>query len=164
MLKSILSAVAASLMAAFRFVGRAVTTPLTWFGGSGHATPGPVPLPQPLDAEPQPDQSQIYDDIARIIMSWCADAIIADGSQPLPPGMPIALREWMPGLTRKECWEIMDADRMAVSSHLQRCFALPGVRPVQPLSRMWEWPTEPVMMESAGFAAIAALETWPARA
>src|SRR5258708_5842045 len=99
MLKSILSAFAAGLMAGFRFVGRAVTTPLTWFGGSGHAIPAPVPLPQPLDAEPQPDQSQIYDDIARIIMSWCADAIIADRPQPLPPGLPIALREWMPGLT-----------------------------------------------------------------
>jgi hypothetical protein len=160
MLKSILSAIGAGMMAAFRFVGRTVTAPLTWFGGGGQAIPAPVPLPQPLDAEPKQDQSQIYDDIARAIMSWAADGILADQPQPLPPGLPVAIREWMPGLTRNECWNLMDADRMAVSSHVQRCFTLPGVRPVQPLPRVAEWPTEPERPESVGFAATALSELW----
>jgi hypothetical protein len=143
----------------FRIIGRVVTAPLRLFGaGGGLAVPPAVPMPQSFEAATAPDHSQIYDDIARVVMSWCADSIAADRPVVLPPGLPISVREWAPGLNREECWEIMEADRMAVSSHLRGLFVIPGVRKVQSLARINAWPAEPVNRESAGYAAVSALE------
>lgn len=158
MLRAIFNAIASGLAAAVRFTGRMLTAPLRWFGGGGGEPMLPEFVPPEPVADPGPDRAALYDDIARVIMTWAADSIIADGPVPLPPRMPIALREWCSGLSRAECWEIMESDRMAVSSHLQHCFAIPGVRPVQRLQPVVAWPAEPRMMESAGFRAIAELE------
>lgn len=159
MLRSILSAIGFALASAFRFIGRTATAPLRWFGGGGHALPEFVPPEPVVPPEPTEDRAAMYDEIARTIMSWAADSLIADGPVPLPPRLPIALREWCPGLSRAECWELMESDKFAVSSHLQQCFAIPGVRPVQRLPVVVAWPAELRKMESAGFAAIAALES-----
>lgn len=158
MLRSILSAIASAFVSVFRFTGRALTAPLRWFGGGGQALPEFVPPPEPLSAEETQDRAALYDDIARVIMTWAADSLIADCPVPLPPRVPIALRDWAPGLSRNECWELMEAERLAVSSHLQRCFTLPGVRPVGPLTPIAWGPAALRSTESASFRVIAELE------
>jgi len=157
-MRAIFFAIMSALSTAFRFAGRVVTWPLRLFGGGGLAVPPEVQMPVPFEPPPAPDRGEIYDAIAQAMMSWCADSICADRPVVLPPGLPIAIREWAPGLNREECWEIMGADKMAVSAHITGLFTLPGVRKVQPLARIDEWTAEPMKMESAGFAAIAALE------
>lgn len=150
MLRSIFAAVGAALMSAFRFFGRVLSAPLRMFGG---VTVAPeVPMPQPYVAEATPSHSQVYEDIALIVMSWCADCLIADKRQPLPPKLSRDLLSWLPGLSRHECHEVMNADRMAVSAHLMGIFAIPGVRAVQYLP-VETWPPGTPLEPSPEFSA-----------
>lgn len=158
-MRSIISAITA----AFKNVFGVAVALLSWparmlFGDRGGGCVAPeIPMPQPLP-EPPEDRTKIYEDIARAVMNWAADSVIADRPVDLPPRLPIGIREWLPGLSRSECWELMEADRSAVCAHIQGLFALPAVRPVQRLLAVKEWPAELRVPESTGFAAIADLE------
>jgi hypothetical protein len=164
MLKLIFSAIAVILRAVARMLGRVAAAPFRMlnrlFGGSA----GPIDMPEvapPEPVEPTPtDNTQLYADIANAIMRWCADSVIADRPIDLPPRLPIAVREWLPGVTRDECWTIMNAEKTAVSAHIQRLFPIPGVRPVQRLTRLTKWPAEPVEPGPPGFAGTIAIG-WP---
>ena len=128
------------------------------FGDRGGGCEAPeIPMPQPLP-EPPEDRTKIYEDIARAVMNWAADSVIADRPVDLPPRLPIGIREWLPGLSREECYDIVEADRSAVCAHIQGIFALQGVRAVQRLQSVKVWPAQLRAPESTGFAAIADLE------
>lgn len=160
-MRAIISAIISALRSAFSFATTALAAPFRFLNsmtGGGLAVPPSVPMPEPFEDEPpRKDMTEIYDEIARMILEWAADSIIADRPLPVPPKIHREVRDWMAGLTRDECYELMEADRMAVSSHIMGLFALPGVRKVQPLEAV-VWPPRTRVMESAGFAAIAALE------
>lgn len=159
MLRSIVSALLAGLKRTFRFVGDVLSAPLTMFGGGA-----PAPIDIRDVAEPQPhvpppeDRTQMYLDVARAIMNWAADSVLADRPVDLPPRLPIAVREWLPGLSREECWALMDSSKMSVLGHISGESLIRGLRPVRRLPRITAWPAAPVVPESTGFAAIAALE------
>ncbi|WP_038965590.1 hypothetical protein [Bradyrhizobium diazoefficiens] len=158
MLKSILNALVSGLKASARLLGSVLTAPLRMFGRGGDAgAPPKIPMPQPYEAPPE-DRTKMYEDIARAIMCWAADSVLADRPVDLPPGLPLTVREWLPGLSRAECWSLMDADNNVVCGHIQGLFPLAGVRAVQRLPRVRAWPAELRTPESAGFAAIAELE------
>ena len=158
MFRSIVSALVSGLKALARLAGSILTAPLRIFGGGGYAgEPPEIPMPEPYEPPPE-DRTKMYEDIARSIMGWAADSIIADRPIDLPPGLPITLREWLPGLSRDETWELMEADRSGVIAHIQALFPLASVRPVQRLQPVEKWPAELRRPKSAGFAAIAALE------
>jgi hypothetical protein len=162
-LKAVFSAIVGALKAAGRILGRVVATPFRMLDGllGGGGPPVPPEIPEVLPPEPvEPtfDRAAMYADIANAVMAWCADSVISDRPVALPPHLPIALREWMPGLNRAECSTLMNADKIAVSDHLERTVALPGVRSVQPLRPLREWPAALALVvapETASFAAIA---------
>jgi hypothetical protein len=161
MLKQIFSAITSALRSVGRMLGRVMAMPFRMLSGLFGGGSAPIDIPEvqpPEPVEPTPvGNTQLYEDIANAIMSWCADSVIADRPVDLPPGLPVAVREWAPGLSRDECWTIMNAEKIAVSSHIRRLFPIQGVRPVQRLARVTQWPAEPVEPESAGFAAIVEL-------
>jgi hypothetical protein len=163
-MRSILSAVGATMRGALNVLKSVVSLPGRIIGAvfGGGADAGAAPeLPQLRDLENELagrfDRTAIYENIARAVMGWCADSMIADRPQALPAGLPIAVREWLPGLTRDECDLIISADKTAVSSHVQNAFTIKGVRRLGRLPAPPEWPAETAYLESAGFAAIAAL-------
>ena len=164
-MRSILSAIATALRGAISVLKTVVSLPgrligAVLGGGAGAGAAPEVPPLRDLEAElaERVDRTAIYEKTARAVMGWCADSIIDDSPKPLPPGLPIALREWLPGLTRDECCSIINADKTAVSSHIQNAFPIHGVRRLGRLPALREWPTEPACRpESVGFAAIAAL-------
>jgi hypothetical protein len=166
-MRSILSAIAAALRGIVNMLKAAVSLPGriigAVLGGGGAAGAAPeVPELRDLEAElaGRLDRTVLYENIARAVMGWCADTIIADRPQPLPPGLPIAVREWLPGLTREECDIIINADKTAVFSHVQNAFTIQEVRRLGRLPALREWTAEPAYLpESAGFAAIACLES-----
>jgi hypothetical protein len=138
-LRSIGSAVFGIAMAPLRLIDRLL-------GSDGGGASPQIPdvraydESEPIDAH---DRMAMYIEIANRILAWAADSIIGDAPAPLPPNLPIQIREWLPGLTRAECGTLINADEKAVSAHLQQAFPLPGVRPVQRLTPMLEWPREP---------------------
>jgi hypothetical protein len=148
MIRSILAAIASAFgafrrlfgtifMAPFRFIDRLLV------GGDG-GSPVEIPQVQPHDPVAGFDRQALYIEIANKIMAWAADSIVADRPVALAArDIPRDVREWLPGLTRSECVAIINADENGVSAHLQRLFALPGVRPVQRLPGLSEWEAEP---------------------
>lgn len=160
MLRSIISALVSALKGGFRMLGRVATAPfrmLAGLGGGGLAVPPELPEVEPPaeDVAPVADRMQMYEDLANAVMAWAADALIADRPVPLPPRMPVAVREWLPGLSREECWTLMEAEKRAAAAHLEGIFHLDGVRRVQRLARVEDWPAAPVETKAAGLAAIA---------
>lgn len=143
MLKSILSAVATAFRAVVRVAGAALSAPLKLvgglFGGGGMAVPPSIDLPPPLEI-PKKSDASVYEDIADAIMRWACDSVLADRPAPVPPGLPIATREWLTGLTRDECEGIVESDRADVLAHIRGKCPLLGVRSVQRLPRVTEWP------------------------
>lgn len=158
-MRSIIFAIIAACKTAFNLGAMVLSWPLRMlFGDRGGGGEAPeVPMPQPLP-EPPEDRTKIYEDIARAVMNWAAESVIADRPVDLPPRLPIGIREWLPGLSREECYNIMGADRSVVWAHIQGISALPGVRPVQRLQGGQTWPAELRMPESTGFAASPELE------
>jgi hypothetical protein len=164
-LRSVAGVIGSIAMAPIRFVDRLLV------GGPG-ASPQEISAPEVRpydgDAEPADDfdsRQMFYLEIANKVMAWAGDSIVADAPAPLPAKLPRALREWLPGLTRAECIAIISADEIGVSSHLQQMFALPGVRTVQCLAPLVEWPAEPSFAFDEGspsFISYAACG-WPAR-
>jgi hypothetical protein len=156
-MRAIIFAIIHALKGAFSFGLAVLRAPFRFLNPMPDGVPE-VPMPVPFEDEsPRKDMTEIYDEIARLILEWAADSIIADRPLPVPPKIHREVRDWMAGLTRDECCELMESDGMAVSSHIMGLFAIPGVRKVQPL-RAAVWPAKPTRIDYAGFAAIAALE------
>jgi hypothetical protein len=150
MLKSIFAGIASALRSIGRFVFGVAMAPFRFvdriLGGDGGDSFPPIPEVKAYDeSEPfdRDDRQAMYIEIANWILAWAADSIIDAAPAALPPRLPIALREWLPGLTRAECETLINADEKAVLAHIQQAFPLPGVRPVQRLTPLREWPREP---------------------
>ena len=171
-----LKAIFASILSALRAFGGFVFTfglaPFrlfdNLFGGAGGGRAADIPQVRPYDAarpRDAADSQALHLLNANKIMTWAADSIVADRPVALPAGLPIALREWAPGLTRRECEMLINADEKAVSAHIQKMFALPEVRVVRRLEAIQEWPAEPQPMFDQGSPSFAAFTDggWPAR-
>src|SRR4051794_17368850 len=119
-MRAVISAIISAVKSAFGFGLAVLSAPFRMFGGGGPGMPE-IPMPQPyVDEPPKKDLTAVYDEIARIFMTWAADCLIVDEPVPVPPKLPRDIREWAQGLTREECLQVMEADRMAVSAHLMR--------------------------------------------
>lgn len=148
MLRRILSALAGALVFLFGLPGRILGG---LFGGSLAPPPaGDSPLVVDLKDELAARQGEAVDHAkdARMALLWCADSIVADRPVPVPSSLPRAVKEWMKGLSREECERVISSEKTAISAHIRKLFALPGVRPVQPLAAA-EWSPAPVSIEPA---------------
>lgn len=155
MLRSILSAIRTALKGAFSFVWEAFCLPGRLFAGLlGGAANGPPAGDSPLVSDFKSELAErksLADNhvkVARSVLAWAADSIIADKPASVPAWLPRELKNWLPGLTREEVETLISADNQAISAHVRRMFALNGVRKVQPLKPA-EWPPEPVSVEPA---------------
>jgi hypothetical protein len=150
MLKAIFSSIVSALRSVASVMGRVAMAPIRFIdrllvGGDGGSPPEIQEVRRYDDTESidSADRQAMYIELANRIMAWAADSIVDDAPAPLPAKLPIALREWLPGVTRDECCVLLNADEKAVSAHIQRLFALRGLRPVQHLTPLREWPAEP---------------------
>ena len=172
MLKAIFSSILSALRGLAGFVFSFGLVPFRLlgflFGGAGGGQAAEIPQVRPYDAAKPRDAADghaIHLVNANKLMAWAADSIVADRPVDLPAGLPIALREWAPGLTRRECEMLINADEMEVSAHIQKLFALPGVQVVRRLEAIQEWPAEPQPMVDQGSPSFASFTDggWPAR-
>ena len=166
MLKSFVSAVVSALRAGFRVVRAVISIPGRLVAGmlGGTAEPPPAgdsPLVRDLKAELAESEEikKNCEKIASIIAAWCAESMIAGRPLPAPrpPQVSRAVADWLPGLTREECAELVCASKQTVFEHVRGVRDIPGVRPVQRLAALTEWTPEPIFNGSSGFAAIAAM-------
>jgi hypothetical protein len=150
MLRLILTAIRSALGSAVRFLGRVMSLPGRVFG---HAlgVPGPDDLPElapPEDlsagSEPATDTQEIYQAIANLVRTWCADTLIDARPVAVPPGLPRKIKEWLVGLTCDERDAVINADKYAVSAHCQGLYDIAGVRHVGRLPAMSEGLSEPM--------------------
>jgi len=137
-LRAVLSVLRGLVMLPFRLVGVLMGVP---------PDVGDIPSLAPLEnmkaAEPPFNQQQVCDDIAATVLGWCADSLMGDRPAPLPPRLPIALREWLPGLSRQECEIVVNCEIVDISAHCRGFFAISGVRPLGPLPLLGGWPARP---------------------
>lgn len=156
MLKSIVSAIGAALRGVFALARSVLAIPGRLAGvllGGGAAPPTEdTPQVQDLaakvaaaDAEAQDNWKKISDAIWR----WCVDSLIADGPVAVPPKLPRAVRDWLPGLTPQEAEIIISADRKAIQAHAMGLYDLSRVRKVQCLAPVKKWAPEPARREPA---------------
>lgn len=89
------------------------------------------------------DRQAIYERVAAAVLSWCADSLIHGQPAPLPRGLPIVLRQWLPGLSRKEAEVVLNADKASIAAHLQGFYDIAGLRHVGPLPTTEDWPAKP---------------------
>jgi hypothetical protein len=148
MLKSIVAAVVSALKSIGRIAGIVSMAPLHMIdrllgGESGYVVP-PAPELAPLqdDTTDPVDNSEMYAQLANAVMAWAANSLVDDQPAALPPRLPLAVREWLPGLTRDECSAFINTDERAVSAHLRGLVELPCVRTVGRLTPFREWPPE----------------------
>jgi len=166
MLRSILSAVGTALRSAFAVICQVLSIPGRLFaellGGSIEAPPEPgsSELVRSLRAELDETGERTRcnaEKIAAIVAAWCADSMLAGRPlpAPTPPRVSRAVANWLPGLSREECAEIVCAGKEAVCEHIAGTCAIKGVRPVQRLEALSAWPTAaPVFAEPPGFLSI----------
>jgi hypothetical protein len=148
MLRRIFSAIASALAWLIGLPGRLLGG---IFGGPLAPPPeGDGPLVSELREELAARQGEAvdHDKTARLVLLWCADSIVADRPVPVPSSLPRDVKEWMKGLSREECERVISSDKTAISAHVRKLFALPGVRRVQPLAAA-EWSPAPVSIEPA---------------
>jgi hypothetical protein len=102
--------------------------------------PRPAP-PEDLTAgsKPSDDSTEAWERAADLVRGWCADSIIDDKPAGMSPALPLAVREWLPGLSRNECFAIIEADKQAVLGHVRGINAIAGVRPRHRLAAISEW-------------------------
>lgn len=160
MLRAILSAIVNALRSGARFLGRVAKFPLRLINGlfgGGYDDMSELPEPEPYRApENFPvDNQDAYREIACAVTRWAAESIIADRPEPVPPKLPRPIQEWLPGLSRDECWRLMNASERDVSAHLQGLFAIDAVPKVRPLQAK-EWPPEPQLPADMGHPAFSA--------
>ncbi|WP_256805785.1 hypothetical protein [Bradyrhizobium sp. Bra64] len=167
MLRSIFSSIGAALRSAFAVIRQVLSIPGRLFavllGGSIETPPEPgsSELVQSLRAELDETEDRTRRDaetMAAIISAWCADSMLAGHPlpAPTPPRVSRAVSNWLPGLLREECAEIVCAGKEAVSAHIEGIRSIQGVRPVQRLEAVSAWPpAAPVFAEPPGFLSIA---------
>lgn len=162
-MKAIFSAIGAALRAAFLCLRAVISIPGrllgSVFGGPMVGPPaGDSPAVQDLAARVAEEDAKAADNWRRIadaMWHWCMDSLIADGPVAVPSWLPRSLKEWMPGLTAQEAEKLVSADKTALQSHVRGLFAVPGVRKVQKLDPVSEWPPEPAYVEpSPGWASM----------
>ena len=145
-MKSIFAAIGAALRAALRMLGALARLPGrlvgAFLGLPAEDDMVPPPAPIDLDDEPAADRHEIYGNASSAVMGWCAESLIDDRPAPLPPGLPIEVSWWVPGLSREECETLINVDRDRISLHLQGIREIAGVRPVGPLVPE-PWPASP---------------------
>jgi hypothetical protein len=149
MLRSIMSAIRSALRSAGRALARLMIFPWQLLGFFGSPDFDDVPEPAPPEdlsagRKPAPatyDAQANYDRIASQVRLWCAHSLLAGSQVALPPQLPIAVREWLPGLSRPECDAIIEAEKQDVSAFLNGQREIPGVRPVGCLPGI-DWPPE----------------------
>ena len=157
-------AIIAALVAAFRTVASVGAALVSWpvralFGVGGSLAREPIPEVAPaLERVPEPaaDHTEIYTRTAIALQTWAGESLLADQLQPLPAAWPRGVQEWARGLTRDEAFVIIDAPEHAIIGHISGVFAMPGLRPLQPL-RAEKWkrqePFDPCRL-SPGYAAL----------
>jgi hypothetical protein len=172
MLRAIFSSILSALRGLAGFIFSFGIAPLRLFdrllGGDGGGAAQEIPVVRPYDAATPHDGADtqaLHLEIANKVMAWAADSIVADRPVALPAGMPVPLKQWLPGLTRQECEVLINASEKAVSAHLQKLFALPEVRNVRRLDPIAEWAAEPKPDLDQGSPSFAAFTDvgWPAR-
>ncbi len=84
---------------------------------------------------------EIYKQIADAIMRWACVSVIDDRPAPLPPGLPLAIRKWLPGLSREECEAIVESEQNDILAHFKGIYSIAGVRSVRSLTGVSEWPS-----------------------
>lgn len=165
-MKSILAAIGTALRSAFAFFRALISIPgrlvAGLFGGSAEPPPvGDSPLVRDLKQEftEAETMQKTCENIAAIIAAWCADCIVADRllPAPKPPRVSRAVADWLPGLKREECTELVCAGKRGISKHIDGSRPLPGVRRVQRLTSLSAWPAPAPVSPAPAFAAIATL-------
>lgn len=155
MLRAIATAIVSALKSVGRMFGRIAAAPFAAIDamiGGGGAVPPPIELPDPIETTTN-DHTEVYRQIADSIMRWACASVIDDRPAPLPPGLPLAIREWLPGLTRDECEAIVESEMTDVLAHSKGVLPIVGVRSVQPLPAVSEWSareSEPTSENEAG--------------
>lgn len=168
MLRAIVTAIVSALRSLGRFAGRVIAAPFAAIGaviGGDAAVLPTIDLPEPIETTTH-DNSEAYRQIADAVMRWACDLVIDDRPAPLPPGLPLAVREWLPGLTRAECEDIVESEQADVLANLQGVCTIVGVRSVQPLAAVSEWParkSEPTPDLEVGSPSISGLGSYGAR-
>lgn len=148
MLRRIFSAIAMALAWLIGLPGRLLGG---IFGGPLAPPPaGDSPLVSELREElaARQGESVDHDKTARLVLLWCADSILADRPVPVPSALPRDVKEWIKGLSRAECERVISSEKTAISAHIRKLYALPGVRPVQPLTAA-EWSPAPISIGPA---------------
>ncbi|MEH2512248.1 hypothetical protein V1291_003602 [Nitrobacteraceae bacterium AZCC 1564] len=142
MLRAIITAILSALKSIGRFAGRIVAAPFAALGamagGDVAAAPPLIELPPPIEAATN-DNSEVYKRIADAILRWACTSVIDDRPAPLPPGLPLAVRAWLPGLSREECEAIVESEPNDVLAHFNGISPIIGVRSVQSLAAVSEW-------------------------
>lgn len=166
MLRSILSSIGTALRSAFALVRQVLSIPgrlvAGMLGGSIETPPEPgsSPLVQSLKAELEESGERARrntEKIAAIVAAWCADSMLAGHPlpAPTPPRVTRAVADWLPGLLREECAEIVCAGKEAISAHITGAGAIRGIRPVQRLDALKSWPAPAWEEPAPGFLSIA---------
>jgi hypothetical protein len=166
-MRAMFAAIVGALRAIFSFARAVISVPGRLVAGllGGSATPPPAgdsPLVTDLKAElaeATENTKRICERIAAAIAAWCADSMIAGRPLPAPrpPQVSRAVANWLPGLTREECAELVCAGKQEVCDHISGVREIPGVRPVQSLVALDKWdPLAPLLSGTPGFAVIAA--------
>lgn len=166
MLRSILSSIGSALRSAFAVIRQVLSIPgrlvAALLGGSIEAPPAPgsSELVQSLRAELDETGDRTRRNaatIAAIVAAWCAESMLAGHPlpAPAPPRVSRAVANWLPGLSRAECAEIVCAGKEAVSAHIDGSGSIRGVRPVQRLEPLSSWPAPSWEEPAPGFLSIA---------
>jgi hypothetical protein len=149
MFKSIMKAIVGALRGAFRMLrglaalpGQALRGLLGFAPDCDELRPAPAFDLDDEEAGPELNRSEYYGLAAARVLSWCGDRLTHDKPPPLPPGLPLEISWWLPGLSRQECKLLIAQDYSSTSSHLQGICEIAGVRPVQPLLPE-SWPAGP---------------------
>ncbi|MCG2645713.1 MULTISPECIES: hypothetical protein [Bradyrhizobium] len=159
-MRAVFSAIIASLKTLASAAASALSWPLRFlFGAGGAPSREPIDPPAPpLETIPEVpmDNTELYRRIAIALRAWAAESLLADELKTVPTTWPRCVQEFARGLTRDECFSIIDAPEYAVNGHISETFPMPGVRKLQPL-RAERWnrqePLDPCRM-SPGFATL----------
>jgi hypothetical protein len=112
------------------------------FGGGGSRGREPIPeVAQEFEIPPAPgpDYTEMYRQIAIQMQAWAVESLLADEIKPVPTKWPRDVKEWAKGLSREECFVLIDAPERAVVGHISGVFDMPRVRKVGPLpATAWE--------------------------
>ena len=145
-MKTIFAAIGAALRAAFSMFWTLCCMPgrllAGLLGGSVPAPVGDSPLVEQLQEEIDLDAiRKNAERAASIVSGWCIDSMTAGRPlpAPIPPRVSRGVAQWLPGLTREECAELVCAGKEAICEHLAGTCAILGVRPVQRLQALSAW-------------------------